>query len=75
MLHIIHQIRFQGYRCESSIAILALRITWNYAYIPFRLAMEFSQIGTKTKKIMKFCVLQGVPQNMTVSEKFTTVFK
>ena len=28
--------QIQGYRCESAIAIFALRVTWNYAYSPFK---------------------------------------
>ena len=27
----------QGYRCESGIAIFAWRVTWNYAYGPFKM--------------------------------------
>ena len=28
--------RFQGYRCKSGITILAWRVTWFYAYSPFK---------------------------------------
>ena len=28
--------RFQGYRCKSGITIWAWRVTWNYAYSPFK---------------------------------------
>ena len=35
--------RFKGYRCESGTAIFAWRITWNYAYSPFK---------TKTTKVI-----------------------
>ena len=30
--------RYQGYRCKTSIVIVAWRVTWNYAYSPFLLA-------------------------------------
>ena len=32
IFHILDQIKVQGYRCKSGIAIFAWRIPWNYAY-------------------------------------------
>ena len=32
ILHLLIRSRFQGYHCKLGIAILAWRITWNYAY-------------------------------------------
>ena len=32
--------RFQGYCCESGIALFAWRVTWNYAYSPFKLEIR-----------------------------------
>ena len=31
------RLRFQGYRCKSGIVIFAFRVTWNYAYSPYKL--------------------------------------
>ena len=33
------RLRFQGYRSESDIAIFAWRVTWNYAYSPFKCSL------------------------------------
>ena len=35
--HINDQIRVQGYCCESGIVIIALKVTRNYAYSPFKI--------------------------------------
>ena len=34
--YLIHTYQTKGYRCESSIANCAWRVTWNYAYNPFK---------------------------------------
>ena len=36
LIHARSDRMFSGYRCESGIAILAWKVTWNYSYSPFK---------------------------------------
>ena len=37
IFHVFDQVlKFQEYRCKSKVAIFAWRVTWNYAYSPFK---------------------------------------
>ena len=46
--------RFQGYCCESGIALCAMRVAWNYAYSPSKL-----EIGVPLK-IIYFRVIETI---------------
>ena len=39
-VYLLIRLRFQGYRCKSGIVIFALRVTWNYAYSPYKLCFH-----------------------------------
>ena len=39
------RLRFQGYRCESGIAIFAWRVIWDYAYSPFNTTGNVASAG------------------------------
>ena len=54
---------FKGYRCESGIAIFAWRITWNYAYSPFKTKTTKVIIKLKTFKthFLKFVSFINLP--------------
>ena len=40
-LTILSRLRFKGYRCKFGIAIFAPRVTWYYAYSPFKSTFLF----------------------------------
>ena len=39
IFQILIRLRFQGYRVKSGIGIFAWRVTWNYAYSPFKFSL------------------------------------
>ena len=55
------RLRFQGYRYESGIAIFARRVTWNYAYSPFKWNFSIGLFMIDIYRIILFYILSLNP--------------
>jgi len=54
IFHILIRFRFQRYLCKSDITIIARRVTWYYAYSPFKgTAKQFEIRGNHCKNRQK----------------------